>query len=250
MGTFFNSGSSSPGTGPGLITGNTLTNARRHGIDIENFAAAADRHDRRLAHAPFTVAFAGRIAPIKDLRTFVSAMRLCAKQIPDLVVRVLGPDTDDPEYAAECRQYVEQTGLGDRVHFEGSVDLSQHLGDVDVLVLTSISEAQPLVVLEAGAVGVPVVSTEVGACRELLYGDSPADQRLGPGGILTPIASPGATAQAILELWRDPQRRRRLGESLQQRVRRHYTATAMLDQYRDLYATLLQSSLQPVTTET
>ncbi len=220
-----------------------------NGIDLELYAAAAERHAKRLQHQPFTVAFAGRVAPIKDLRTFVSAARLVARAVPNLVVRVLGPTSDDPDYAAECHQYVSQIGLDDVIHFEGSVVLAEALADVDVLVLTSISEAQPLVVLEAGAVGVPVVCTDVGACSELVHGATPDDRRLGSGGLLTPIASPGATAQAILELWRDPQLRRRLGENLYQRVRRHYTATVMLRSYCRLYDEVLATHLDPSTQE-
>ena len=48
------------------------------------------------------------------------------------------------------------------------MDVKQIYPRIDVLVLTSISEGLPLVILEAAAAGVPLVSTDVGACRELL----------------------------------------------------------------------------------
>ncbi len=86
-----------------------------------------------------------------------------------------------------------ELGLEHNVRFDGPVDVRKELPHVDVLALTSISAAQPLVVLELGAVGVPVVATDVGGCRELLEGRTTEDQALGAGGLLTPIASPAAS---------------------------------------------------------
>jgi len=109
------------------------------------------------------------------------------------------------------------------------------LPTLDVVVLTSISEAQPLVVLEAGAVGLPVVSSAVGSCAELLLGRSEEDRELGAGALLTPIATPGATAEAVLCLYRDPALRRRLGATLQARVRKYYGLGDTLTAYSSIY---------------
>ena len=83
--------------------------------------------------------------------------------------------------------------------------------------------------------GIPVVATDVGSCRELLEGRTPEDRSLGIGGLVTPIASPGATARAILELYCDPDLRQRMGESLQKRVREHYDQRDMVAAYRAIY---------------
>ena len=68
---------------------------------------------------------------------------------------------------------------------------------IHVNVLTSLSESQPLSVLEAGAAGIPTVATDVGGCREILYGRHDEQPALGEGGILTDVASPEQTARAI-----------------------------------------------------
>lgn len=211
-----------------------------NGVDVQALGAAAARAAAARAAAgdpprPFTVAFVGRVCPIKDVRTFVAAMRLVAEQVPDLVVRVLGPMNEDAEYAEGCRTLARELGLGDLVRFEGPVDVRAELPQVDVLVLTSISEAQPLVVLEAGAFGIPVVASDVGSCRELLEGRGKEDRALGVGGLLTPIASPGAVANAVLQLHADPVLRARMGDSLRQRVQRHYDEADMIRTYRGLY---------------
>jgi glycosyltransferase involved in cell wall biosynthesis len=108
------------------------------------------------------------------------------------------------------------------------------------MVLTSVSEAQPLVILEAGAVGVPVVSTDVGACSELIIGRGSHSRSLGAGGHLTPIASPGATAAAVLVLHDDRELRLRMGQSLQRRVQQYFDQQVMTDSYRAVYQDLLQ----------
>jgi glycosyltransferase involved in cell wall biosynthesis len=214
-----------------------------NGIDVARFAATAARHLQRHGQGqdPFTVGFVGRVCPIKDVRTFIAAMRLVADVVPELTVRVLGPTQEDREYAADCERLAAELGLRDVVRFEGKKNLTDELDNLDVLVLTSISEAQPLVVLEAGAVGVPVVASDVGCCRELLEGRTAEDRALGPGGRLTPIASPGATARAVLELYADAELRRAMGESLKQRVERFYSQSAMIETYRAIYAKLTRA---------
>jgi glycosyltransferase involved in cell wall biosynthesis len=103
------------------------------------------------------------------------------------------------------------------------------------MVLTSISEAQPLVILEAGAVGIPTVATDVGSCSELLYGRAPEDRALGEGGIVTAMASPGDTAKAILQLYHDPALRKRMRDAMRERVRRFYDQRDMVAAYDELY---------------
>ena len=217
-----------------------------NGIDVARFATTAQRHRERAEGAPFTVGFVGRVCPIKDVRTFVTAMRLVADVVPDVRVRVLGPMQEDREYADDCQRLASELGLQDNLHFEGKKNLTDELDTLDVLVLTSISEAQPLVVLEAGAVGVPVVTSDVGCCRELLEGRTAEDRALGPGGRLTPIASPGATARAVLGLYADPELRRSMGESLKQRVERFYSQSAMIETYRAIYTQLARPAAAPV----
>ena len=110
------------------------------------------------------------------------------------------------------------------------------------MVLTSISEAQPLVILEAWAAGTPVVSSDVGSCRELIEGGSVEDRDLGLAGKVVAIADPQATSVAILELLRSPQRWEAAQASGLLRVNRYYTEALMLQRYRDLYQAAMENS--------
>ena len=108
----------------------------------------------------------------------------------------MGPEDEDAAYAAECRQLAADLGLNGNLRFTGRVRLDDYV-PIDAIVLSSISEAQPLTVLEAGAAGIPSVVTDVGACRELILGRADEEPRLGPGGAVTPVASPEAIAAAL-----------------------------------------------------
>ena len=101
---------------------------------------------------------------------------------PEVEALIMGPEDEDPAYAAECRQLAADLGLNGNLRFTGRVRLDDYLPRIDAIVLTSISEAQPLTVLEAGAAGIPSVVTDVGACRELILGRADEEPRLGPGG--------------------------------------------------------------------
>ena len=76
---------------------------------------------------------------------------------------------------------------------------------IGLVVLSSISEALPLVILEGYAAGVPTVSTDVGSCRQLVEGLDDEDRALGSsGGVVVPIADPQALADAAIALLNDP----------------------------------------------
>lgn len=210
---------------------------------------ALDRFDeiyrRRLAMGEKKeplVAFVGRVSPIKDVKTFIRAAKIVSEKIPSARFLVLGPTDEDPSYFEECERLVRILELQKHLKFMGSVDMKEYYPKIDCVVLTSISEAQPFVILEAMRAGVPVVATNVGACAELLLGQGPEDEALGPAGIITNIRSPKETAQAIISILEDPKRAREMGEAGHERVGRYYDRVKMLEAYRDVYRRFCGSS--------
>jgi glycosyltransferase involved in cell wall biosynthesis len=147
----------------------------------------------------------------------------------------MGPTDEDPAYYEECRAFAQSLGLEDTVEFTGAVNILDHLPRVHVVVLTSLSESQPLVILEAGAAGIPFVATNVGSCREIIEGRPDEAPPLGRGGIITGLVAPGEVAEALARLLLDPALRRRYGETLRERVRRIYTSERAAEAYRTLY---------------
>jgi glycosyltransferase involved in cell wall biosynthesis len=63
----------------------------------------------------------GRIVPIKDTRTFIVAVSLLKQLVPDVIAILIGPEEEDPAYAAGCRSLVVQLGLESTVQFLGRV---------------------------------------------------------------------------------------------------------------------------------
>ena len=112
-----------------------------------------------------------------------------------------------------------ETGLGDRVHFVGEQDrAADWYRAFDVLVSTSREDPYPLVCLEAGLLGVPVVSFDNGGMAELLDGEN---------GLVVPALDVEAMAEAVGSLLADPARRTRMGERLAADVAaRHDTSVA------------------------
>ncbi len=208
-----------------------------NGVDISRFEALRREHD--WTGRPFRVAFIGRIVPVKDVKTFLRAIALARMEVPDLEAFVIGPHDEAPDYSRECRDLAEFLGLGDVLRFTGPADIRRHLAELDVVVLTSLSESQPLAVLEAYAAGVPCICSDVGGCRELVEGTAdPADRELGPSGIVTRAARPADTAQAIVDLRNDPALHARLREAAIARVTRFYDERTLLASYRRVYAGL------------
>ncbi len=210
-----------------------------NGIRLKDFPVRRGPHD---PDEPFQVGFVGRVVSIKDVRTFIRACRIVYDHLPGTRFPIMGPTDEEPEYFAECQSLVAMLGLEDIVQFTGRVDVRAAYPKMDVVVLTSVSEAQPLVILEANICGVPIVATDVGACGELLNGRTSIDRSLGPSGLITPIANPEATAAAIVEILKDDDRRARMGQAGIKRVEQFYDEQDLNFAYLDLYRRLMTLS--------
>ncbi len=107
--------------------------------------------------------------------------------------------------------------------------------------LTSISEALPLFVLEAFAAGVPVVASDVGSCRELIEGrGEAAGDVAGSAGAITGIASPEETARAVIGLLQDPVAWSQARRVAAARVQALYGRSRMLAAYWEIYDVALE----------
>jgi len=180
------------------------------------------------------VGFVGRVVPIKDVISFIQACHLAMADVA-LDVRIIGPIGEDPAYVRRCLALVETLGLTASVVFTGPQPVHLIYAELDVVVLTSFSEGQPLVILEAYAAGLPVIATDVGACREMIEGRSAPDRLLGGSGVVTRVGTASETAAALVRLARDPSLRRRFGTAGRKRVLGFYRRQDMIDSYRSLY---------------
>lgn len=211
-----------------------------NGIDPEKFNAIRTEVTARWTPEPSEkiIGFIGRIVPIKDVKTLIRAARLVCEKAKDVKFLVAGPYTEDPVYFEECTRMVKLLELEGKVVFMGMQKLMEVLPKMDVMVLTSISEGLPLVVLEAFAAGIPCVSTDVGACRELIFGRTQEDKELGRAGRITKILSPHETAAALLALIKNADQWQLASKAGRIRVEKYYRMSILLETYRKLYKDL------------
>lgn len=210
-----------------------------NGVSVERFAKL---RSQRPARPPPVLGLLGRVVPIKDARTFIRALALVRRALPDAEGWLIGPTDEDPRYAEECEALAVNLGVGDAVKFLGFRKPEEVLPRMGLLVLTSISEALPLVVLEAFAAGLPALTTDVGSCRELIEGNQPEDRALGSAGAVVPIADPEATAREAVSLLTDHARWTSAQRAGIARVERYYRDGMMFDRYRALYLAALEGS--------
>ena len=172
-----------------------------------------------------------RIAPIKDIKTLIYAFSELKHSVPHARLHILG-DVDDKPYNEECHQLVDYLKTQDII-FVGNTDVAEYFKKLDFTILTSISEGQPLAVLESMAAGRPVVSTDVGSCRELL--DGRRGDNSGSCGFICPPMDPGALAYAMKRMCVDDERRKNMSGVGLERVKDGYTQDFMISKYRELY---------------
>lgn len=203
-----------------------------NGIDLRRYAAA---RAQRPALPPPILCLIGRVVTIKDIKTYIRAMPAILEKLPQAEAWIAGPEDEDPGYAEECRALARNLNIGEKVKFLGFQKVTDLLPKIGLVVLSSISEALPLVVLEGFAAGVPAVCTDVGSCRQLIHGLPGDDAALGPAGRIVRIADPSGLARAALELLTDHAAWKAASEAAIQRVERYYDQNMMFARYRELY---------------
>jgi glycosyltransferase involved in cell wall biosynthesis len=214
-----------------------------NGVDLARLSPL--RAKRVPAEPPPVLCLLGRVVPIKDVKTFIRAIHIVAKRMPQVEGWIAGPEDEDPGYAEECRVLAESIGIGERIRFLGFQKVDDVLPKAGLLVLSSISEGLPLVLLEGFAAGVPAVATDVGSCRQLIYGLEGEDAALGAAGRVVGIADPQALAAASLELLGSPGTWRTAQAAGIARVERYYSQERLFAEYRALYRRALARSAEP-----
>jgi glycosyltransferase involved in cell wall biosynthesis len=209
-----------------------------NGINLARFAPL---RALRPENPPPVLCLIGRVVPIKDVKTFIRAMRRVVNRMPDAEGWIAGPEDEDPGYAEECRNLAESLGIADRVKFLGFQKVDELMPKIGLTVLSSISEALPLVILEGYAAGVPTVSTDVGSCRQLIEGLEPDDCAIGPSGAVVNIADPQALADAAVALLEDRAAWHAASRAGITRVERYYSDELMFGHYRRIYTNALSA---------
>lgn len=204
-----------------------------NGIDLSRFQPDARlraevRRELGLPEAAFVIGTVGRLAPEKAQGLLIAAVARLLAQPATRPVYVLvtgdGAEREALQRAAEA--------CGGRARLLGARrDVPRVLQAFDVFCLSSRTEGLPLVIPEAMATGLPVVSTAVGGIPSVVVE--------GQTGLLVPPGDEGALAQALGRLLHDPALGPRLGQAGRERALQRYSLTRMVDEYEALYRRLL-----------
>jgi glycosyltransferase involved in cell wall biosynthesis len=185
------------------------------------------RRALRLPDSGPVVAIVGRLAPIKDHRTFLAAAAMIAHERADVTFVVAGDGASRRELEASARRL-----LGERCRFVGWVmDLPRLYAAVDVIVLTSQNEGTPVALIEAGAAGKPVVSTRVGGVPDVVLH--------GRTGLLASAGDVSAIAKLVLRVLGNRDEAAAMGAAAREWVRSRFVLDRLVDDLADLYAGLL-----------
>jgi glycosyltransferase involved in cell wall biosynthesis len=151
------------------------------------------------------------------------------RQQPDARFLVVG----DGPLREELEAQAKELDLFPALIFTGMrKDISTIMAALDVLVLSSLWEGLPVILLEAMAAARPVVSTAVDGVRSVVLPDESA--------LLVNTGSPSSLADACVKLARDPALRQKMGSSGLKRVSDFYSLDAMIDRISKLYIELLR----------
>lgn len=200
-----------------------------NGIPVEHFQnlPRKSEEEEEMIHIGAVL----RVAPIKDVMSMIQAFGFAKEQVPSLKLWIMGSWEEEEEYARDCFELVRIMGIPD-VEFTGRVDVKEYYGRMDMTILSSISEGQPLTILESFAAHKPVIATDVGNCRGLILGEK---DDYGPAGIVVRIMHVEELAQAMIYLARDEELRGQLGENGYQRVVGGYQYSYMQKAYQKIY---------------
>lgn len=177
-----------------------------------------------------TVVWVGRIDPLKDLETLLSAFAETRRTLPTAQLKLFGPVPEGNEqYYQRLLKQIQDLQLGDAVSFMGQVSpVEDAFATGDVVALSSVSEGFPYTVVEAMMCAKAVVATRVGGVGEAL----------GETGKLVPPQNAQAFGAALTELLQDEPLRLESGQRARARALKRFTLAQMLDAYRDVYGTL------------
>ena len=172
-----------------------------------------------------------RFAAIKDLKTMIRAFHSVRQRRSDVYLHIMG-GTDDRAYRESCEALIDRLHLRQSVLIEGHVNTIEYMRRMDMTLLSSISEGQPLTILESMAAGRACIATRVGDCPGLIEEET---NSAGPAGICcTPMAAEEISA-AVLKLCAEPELRIQMGKNGRQRVRNKYLLDNMLHAYHAVY---------------
>jgi len=168
-------------------------------VDINLFKPIASFHEEN------TILCVARIHPEKGIEDLIHATPIIFKKFPNIKIKIIGR-VDDKNYLKKIQKLIKELDCIQNIEFVGPIahnDLVKWYNLCKIFVLTSKTEEQSIVTLEAMACGKPVVVTKVGALPEFIED--------GSNGFLIDLKQPEELAEKITFLMNDEELRKKIG---------------------------------------
>jgi sugar transferase (PEP-CTERM/EpsH1 system associated) len=201
-----------------------------NGVDTDRFrpdAAARQRFraEMGIGDDELVIGCVGRMNLVKDYETMLRAAASFSRSCTSWRLILVG---DGPERERLEELAVQSSALRGHVHFLGTTSrIPELLNALDVYVLSSIIEGISNSLLEAMATSLPVIATATGGTPEVVLD--------GESGLLIRSGAPEELAERLLDLYRDPKERERLGAAARRRVQSEFSLASMVRQYEEMY---------------
>lgn len=203
-----------------------------NGIEPERYAKSSStqlRNSLGLGSAEIVIGSLGNLHPANGYSDLVAAAKLVIDSVPNAHFVVAGDKK--PHLIEELERQISAVGLDGRVHFVGFVaDSARFLSQLDVFLLTSISEGFSIATIEAMATGLPVVATRCGGPEEIISD--------GSNGVLVEVGNAKAIATAVESMILDQRTASALAANARTVAAEKYGTQAMLSGYEQIYSNL------------
>ncbi|MBN2244687.1 MAG: glycosyltransferase family 4 protein [Candidatus Aminicenantes bacterium] len=204
----------------------------KNGIDFDKVRVAAVipekfnlKEQLGLENDFFFLGTVARIHRQKNIPGLIKAAVVLQDALPEARFIIVG----DGPMMAKVKNMIERFGLQEIVFLLGErPDAHRIMSQFDVFILPSLWEGLPYVLMEAGALGLPVVASNIAGVREIIQD--------GETGFLVPKDNPQELVEAIIQLKSDPKLRSELGKRLQEKIQSEYSITRMIREIEEIYS--------------
>lgn len=207
-------------------------------VDAPKFAAVTSAEGKAFRQAnglPLdapVIGIVGHVEPRKGQKYLIPALPAVLKKFPTAKLAIIGTNTR--EYGKQVKEQAAQLGVTDAiVWIESQKEMGPVYRALDVLVLASLDEQLPLVILEAMASGLPIVSTAVGGIPEVLH-----DRE---NGLLVPAMDVPKMEQAILAMLSSAELRKELAAQAATRISEQFAPAVQAQRVVNVFDSLLSS---------
>lgn len=211
-----------------------------HGIDLKRIDEVSNKNKEKIRTElaieknNINIAYLGLIYPLKGVHYLIDALNILIKQFPDIKLYIVGDCVLEEygNYLDSIKAMIDTYGISNNVSFTGwREDAIEILSLMDILVHPSTSEGTPLVVLEAMALGKPVIATKVGGLRELIED--------GENGYLIDSRNPRMIAERLTSLINNKAYAQEMGRNAKDKVYKEYDVINQISRLEEIWSEMV-----------